>query len=127
MIDVFLSLAADEATALHDSDSECESRSPSPSSGVESNSFKDSPMQLDVMAHDAALGPGSTPYGLSLSLFLYLVSLSSVVATVFWAVVTPIATLKCCIWMPFQTIGVYNEEPPGVIYPRLGNAGSITP
>ena len=67
-------------------------------------------MQLDVMAHDAALGPGSTPYGLSLSLFLYLVSLSSVVATVFWAVVTPIATLKCCIWMPFQTIGVYNEE-----------------
>jgi len=33
-------------------DSETESRSPSPSSGVESNSYKDSPMQIDVMALD---------------------------------------------------------------------------
>ncbi|XP_046445727.1 ral GTPase-activating protein subunit alpha-1-like isoform X1 [Daphnia pulex] len=34
------------------SDSETESRSPSPSSGVETNSFKDSPMQIDVMGLD---------------------------------------------------------------------------
>ena len=40
----------------NNSDSETESRSPSPSSGVESNSFKDSPMQIDVMALDQGFG-----------------------------------------------------------------------
>lgn len=38
------------------SDSETESRSPSPSSGVETNSFKDSPMQIDVMGLDQGFG-----------------------------------------------------------------------
>lgn len=47
------------------SDSETESRSPSPSSGVETNSFKDSPMQMDVMGLDQ--GFGTLPFILSLT------------------------------------------------------------
>lgn len=41
------------------SDSETESCSPSPSSGVESNSYKDSPMQIDVLGLDQGFGEAS--------------------------------------------------------------------